>query len=420
MKGLHLRAAPLIGLAATVLLVGSAAAQVTVLRGATLIDGSGAAPQSNVTLVIENGRLRDIGTGVTAPAGATVIDVAGKFVVPGIINGHGHVGPPPRDRQLRQYALYGVTTTTSMASDPDDIVEYKAKQAAGDLRGARILTVKYRFTTLAGGGSDYKTPEAARRKVDEIATHGADFIKVWLDAQGGRVPKLSREFVAAVLDQARKHGKPTMAHIVELADARMAVDEGVNMLVHNVRDQDIPADFLATLKARNVSVISTLAREEGMFRAGGGATDNPFFTKALTPEQVAGLDRKLDTLAKDPERPASLRAFEQDKLNVKKLVDAGVRFGFGTDSGGASERYFTQGFFEHRQMELLAQAGLTPMQVIQTFSKNTSEMLGIDKDFGTLAKGKAADLLVLAKNPLDDIANMRTFEAVYLGGKKFE
>jgi imidazolonepropionase-like amidohydrolase len=115
-----------------------------------------------------------------------------------------------------------------------------------------------------------------------------------------------------------------------------------------------------------------------------------------------------------------MRAFEQDKINVKRLWDAGVRFGFGTDSGGASERYFIQGFYEHRQMELLMQAGLTPMQVIQSFSKNNSEMLGIDKDFGTLAKGKAADLLVLAKNPLDDIANMRTFEAVYLGGKKFE
>src|SRR5919204_561313 len=98
-------------------------------------------------------------------------------------------------------------------------------------------------------------------------------------AQVGRVPKLSRDFVAAVFDQARKHNKLTMAHIVELADARMAVDEGVNMLVHNVRDQDISADFLATLKARNVSVISTLAREEGMFRAGGGKPQDPFFVK---------------------------------------------------------------------------------------------------------------------------------------------
>jgi imidazolonepropionase-like amidohydrolase len=406
--------------AAIALGCGSAAAQVTVLKGATLIDGSGAAPQSNVTIVMENGRLRDIGTGVSVPAGATVIDLAGKFVVPGIINGHGHVGPAPRDRQLRQYALYGITTTTSMAADPDDIVEYKARQKAGDLRGARILTVKYRFTTLAANGNDYKTPEAARHHVDEIARNGADFIKVWLDPQGGRVPKLSREFVAAVFDEARKHGKLTMAHIVELADARMAVAEGVNMLVHNVRDQDIPADFLATLKARDVSVTSTLAREEGMFRAGGGKPDDPFFVQGLTAEQRSGLDRKLETLAKDPERAASLRAFEQDKVNVKRLSDAGIRLGFGTDSGGASERYFIQGFFEHRQMELLVEAGLTPMQVIQTFSKNNSEMFGIDKDFGTLAKGKAADLLVLAKNPLDDITNMRSFETVYLGGKKFE
>jgi imidazolonepropionase-like amidohydrolase len=419
-KGSHLRAVSLAALAATTLFAGSAAAQVTVLRGATLIDGSGAAPQSNVTIVIENGRLRDIGTGVTAPVGATVIDVTGKFVVPGIINAHGHVGPAPRDPQLRRYALYGVTTTTSMAADPDDIVDFKAKQKAGDLRGARILTVRYRFTTLSGNGNDYKTPEAARQHVDEIALRGADFIKVWLDAQGGRIPKLSREYVAAVLDQARKHGKLTMAHIVELADARMAVDEGVNILVHNVRDQDIPADFLATLKARNVSVISTLAREEGMFRAGGGTPDDPFFIRGLTTQQREGLTQKLDALAKDPEHAVSMRAFEQDKVNVKRLWDAGIRFGFGTDSGGASERYFVQGFYEHRQMDLLVQAGLTPMQVIQSFSKNNSEMLGIDKDFGTLAKGKAADLLVLPKNPLDDIANMRTFEAVYLGGKKFE
>src|SRR5262249_58628393 len=125
--------------------------------------------------------------------------------------------------------------------------------------------------------------------------------------------KLRAEFAAAVFDQARKHGLLTMAHIVELVDARMAVEEGVNMLVHNVRDQDIPADFLATLKARNVSVISTLAREEGMFRAGGGATDDPFFTRGLSPQQVAELAKKLEALVRDPERAALIRAFEQDQ-----------------------------------------------------------------------------------------------------------
>jgi imidazolonepropionase-like amidohydrolase len=217
-----------------------------------------------------------------------------------------------------------------------------------------------------------------------------------------------------------------MAHIVELADARRMVDQGVNILVHNVRDQEIPDDFIATLKARNVSVISTLAREEALFVFGDGPngppfTDNPFFQKGLTPERLALLKSKhREEQAKDPARPRWLKMFDTDKTNLKKLADAGIRFGFGTDSGGALDRYFIQGWFEHRQMELMRDAGLTPMQIIQSFSKNNAEMLGIDKDFGTLAKGKAADLLVLTKNPLDDITNMRTLEAVYLGGKKFE
>ena len=421
-----MRASALLILAASVLFSAGAAAQVTVLTHATLIDGTGAPAQGDVTIVIENGRIRDIGpsAAVAAPANAAVVDLSGKFVVPGIINGHGHVGPPPRDPQLRQYALYGVTTTTSMYFDQDDIVEFKARQKAGELRGARILTVKYRFMSPPfNPGSEAKTPEEGRAKVDEIVANGADFVKVWIDAQGGRHPKLSREFCAAVLDQARKHGKLTMAHVVELADARMIVDEGVNILAHNVRDQEIPDDFIATLKQRNVSVISTLAREEALFVFGDGPafTDNPFFQKGLNAERLALLKtKKREEQAGDPARPRWLRMFDTDKKNLKKLADAGVRFGFGTDSGGALDRYFIQGFFEHRQMELMRDAGLTPMQIIQAFSKNNAELLGIDRDFGTLAKGKAADLLVLARNPLDDITHMRAIEAVYLGGKKFE
>ena len=419
-----MRATAAVVFAAVALLGAAAHAQTTALTHATLIDGTGAAPQRDVTIVIEQGRIREIGPGLAAPPNASVIDLTGKFVVPGIINGHGHVGPPPRDPQLRQYALYGVTTTTSMYFDQDDIAEFKARQKASDLRGARILSVKYRFMSEPfKPGSEAKTPEEGRAKVDEIVANGADFVKVWIDAQGGRHPKLTPEFTAAVMDQARKHGKIRMAHIVELADARRIVDQGVNVLAHNVRDQEIPDDFIATLKERNVSVISTLAREEAMFVFGDspGFTDNPFFQKGLTPERLALLKtKKRDEQASDPARPKLMNAFEIDKINVRKLLNAGVRLGFGTDSGGDPNRFFIQGFFEHRQMELMRDAGLSPMQVIQTFSKNNSELLGIDRDFGTLARGKAADLLVLGKNPLDDVTNMRAIEAVYLGGKKFE
>ena len=139
-----------------------------------------------------------------------VIDATGKFVVPGIINAHGHVGEN-RDPQLRQYALYGVTTTTSMAIDPDDIAEFKDQQKRGDLRGARILTVKYRFSTLPVPGPAIKTPEAARAKVDEIVAKGADYIKVWVDGQEGKVPRadagiLRRRFRAGPQARQDHHG----------------------------------------------------------------------------------------------------------------------------------------------------------------------------------------------------------------------
>jgi len=149
--------------------------------------------------------------------------------------------------------------------------------------------------------------------------------------------------------------------------------------------------------------------------------EDGFFRKGLSPERFEILKtKKREEQAKDPELARNKRAFEIDKINLKKLSDAGVRIALGTDSGGAPDRFFIQGFFEHRQMELMVQAGLTPMQVIQAFSKGASEALGIDKEFGTLAKSKAADLLVLEKNPLDNITNMRAIQTIYLGGKKFE
>ena len=147
--------------------------------------------------------------------------------MPGIINGHGHVGPPPRDPQLRQYALYGVTTTTSMYFDQDDVA---AIQGAAEGRRLARRAHPHRDVPLHVGAVQARLGEqdarGGRAKVDEIAAKGADFVKVWIDAQGGRYPKLTPEFTAAVMDQARKHDKISMAHIVELADARRIVDAG--------------------------------------------------------------------------------------------------------------------------------------------------------------------------------------------------
>jgi imidazolonepropionase-like amidohydrolase len=395
-------------------------AQELALTNATLIDGTGAAPRTGVTIVMRDGRIADLGPQVRPPASATVIDLRGRFVTPGIINAHGHVGEN-REPQLRQYALYGITTTTSMSRDPDDIVAFKDAQRRGDLRGARILTVKRRFSTLPAEVVPGLTAEAARGGVDEIVP-AADFIKVWIDAQGGAAPPLTPAVVRAIFEQARKHDKPTMAHIVTLADARAMVELGVDVLVHNVRDVEVPNDFIALLKRRNVSVVSTLAREEAVFAYGTKPSwlTDPFFIKGLRDEQPARLAARIAEQAALPNTGSLRRALQTDQRNVQKLVGAGVRVALGTDSGGDPDRFFIQGWAEHRQMELMVAAGLTPMQVIRAFSRGSAEALRIEKDFGTLARGKAADLLVLARNPLDDIRNMRSIEAVYLGGRRFQ
>ena len=414
------RASTLIILAAALLFTASAPAQVIVLTHATVVDGTGAGPQKDVTIVMENGRIRDMGPSskLSVPAGATVIDLKGKFIVPGIINAHGHVGAKT-EPQLRQYALYGVTTATSMQTDPDEVVQVREAQKRGELRGARVSTVKYRFAP----DPEVATPDQARAKVDEIVAGGADYIKVWVDSGFGTRAKLTPEFCAAVLEQARKHGKLTFGHAYELVDAKMLVEQGLNVLAHNIRDREVDSDFIAVLKQRNVTLIPTLIRDEFLFAYGDAPAwiDDPFFQKFVPAERMAVLKTKIrDEQAKNPQRPLLKAGFEMNKINLKKLSDGGVRIALGTDSGGAADRFFIQGYSEHREMELMVQSGLTPMQVIQSFSKGASEALGIDKEFGTLAKGKTADLLVLEKNPLENIANMRSIQAIYLGGKKFE
>ena len=407
-------------LVAALLFAASAAAQVTVLTHATIIEGTGAPPQKDITIVMESGRIRDMGPSpkVPTPPGATVLDLTGKFIVPGIINAHGHVGAKT-EPQLRQYALYGVTTTTSMQTDPDEVVQVREAQKRGELRGARVSTVKYRFAP----DPEVVTPQQARAKVDETVAVGADYIKIWVDGGFGTRAKLTPDFCAAVLEQARKHGKLTFGHAYELADAKMLVERGLNVLAHNIRDREVDSDFIAMLKQRNVTLIPTLIRDELLFAYGDAPAwiDDPFFLKFVPPERLAVLKTKIrDDQAKHPHRALIKAGFEMNRINLKKLSDGGVRIAFGTDSGGAADRFFIQGYSEHREMELMVHSGLTPMQVIQSFSKGASEALGIDKEFGTLTKGKAADLLVLEKNPLDNIANMRSIQAIYLGGKKFE
>jgi imidazolonepropionase-like amidohydrolase len=419
-------------------------AQVTVLKNVRLIDGTGRQPFTDVSIVLSGGRIREIGGNVKAPAGANVIDLTGKTVMPGIMNLHGHVGVTKGlaqakenftqdniEAQLKNYASYGVTSVVSMGSDVDPalMIRIRNRQRDGVVNGARVYSAGRGFTTQGGYPAvlpgnqgvpfEVSTAAQARTYVDELAKHGVDLIKMWVDDHWGRYKPVPPELYTAIIDQAHKRKLKAAAHLFYLKDAKGLLDAGLDAMAHSVRDADVDADLIAKLKKNNATAIATLTREQSTFCYADTPAwvKDPFFTRSVAPEiiQTITSDPYRNKVAGDPDFAKNKQAFEQAMKNLKKLADAGVRLGFGTDTGPPAR---FQGFFEHWEMELMVQAGLTPMQVIQSASKNAAEFLGVTKDFGTLEKGKYADLIVLDRNPLDDIRNTRSIHSVYVGGVK--
>jgi imidazolonepropionase-like amidohydrolase len=403
------------------LLAGAAgtAAQVTVLTHATVIDGTGRVPIPDMAIVMNGGRIAEMGpaTTVKTPSGAQVVDLSGKTIIPGIINLHSHINEDT-ERKLRQFALYGVTSTAGLGGDGDDVLKIRDAQRHGDIHGARIYTVQHRFEFE----KDARTPEEARAKVDELYRKHVDAVKIVVDDRQHTQPKLKPEISLAVIDQAHKHHLKVFAHIYDLSDAKFLVDNGIDMLAHQVRDREVDDALIAAMKKRGVPVTCTLTGSLSFFVYADSPAwlNDPFLLKWAPPQQITRAKTEFkEKQAKDPAAMVGRRDLEMLSRNLRKMAAAGVKIGFGDDDGANPTRF--EGYFEHLEMEYMVKnGGLTPMQVIQSFSKINSETLGIDKDFGTLAKGKAADLVVLDKNPAEDILNTRTLNAVYLAGKRFE
>jgi imidazolonepropionase-like amidohydrolase len=248
---------------------------------------------------------------------------------------------------------------------------------------------------------------------------GVDVVKMWVDDNRGQLPKLTPEIWRAAIRQAHRHGLKVFAHLWDMEDARGLARDGLDVIAHSIRDREVDNELLALLKKNNVTAVGTISRERSLFAYAAGPEwlNDPFFTKGVTPEVLRevtdGAFQKRQ--AADPNLGAHRKAFEIDVRNLKRLSDAGIRIAFGTDSGQPAR---FPGFFEHWEMELMVEAGLTPMQVIRSFSQNAADALGA-KSLGTIEPGKSADFVVLDRDPIADIRNTRTIHAVYLGGKRF-
>lgn len=421
-----------------------ASAQTFVVQHARLIDGNGGAPIEDSALVVEDGRITYAGPFADAPIpeGAQRLNKPGKTIVPGIINGHGHVGLT-RDlkqdqayftranvmKNLRTYASYGVTTTTDMGTSLDSIIEFREQRNKDEFTGARVLTAVHGFTAIdgyptrvpgvKGTANEVATPEKARQLVDQLADDGADLIKMWIDTHHGEYPKLSAEIRTAIIQQAARRGIPSFAHVYEIDDAKQLAEAGIRILGHSVRDAEADDELISLLLKGDVTYIPTVMREAGTYMYGTRApwADDAYFTKSLTENELQALTTSFKAAQSDPElQRAGKSDYDMALKNVKILHDAGVNIGFGPDTGPPGR---FPGYFEHLEAEKLVEAGLTPMEVIVAWSKTNSRALGIDEDFGTLEAGKVADFLILNANPLDNMRYARALHRVYIGGKRF-
>ena len=399
-------------------------ASMTAFVGARLIDGTGGTPIENSALIVSDGVIQAVGErgSVEIPAGATEIDVTGRTIIPGLINTHGHVGDVrgletgqySRENvldQLGRYARYGVTTVVSLGDDQEEGIQVRDDQADSALDRARLY--------VAGPVLSASTPEAAAEQVSRLASMGVDWAKFRVDSNLGQSEKMPPEAYQAIIEQAHAAGIPVAAHLVELEDAKALVRAGVDFLAHSVRDQPVDDELIALMRERRICLTPTLTRELSTFvyKDRPEFFDDPFFQREADPAVLEQLQ--------DPERQRRTREnrgaqYWEAQLplaqeNVKRLSDAGVTIAMGTDTGPPGR---FQGYFEHLEMEMMAEAGLTPMQVIVAATGDAARCVGLDQELGTLEPGKRADFVVLAANPLDDIRNTRTIESVWINGNQ--
>ena len=393
--------------------------------GATVMDGTGSPPIANAVLVVQNGRVKALGTvsDLDVPPGAETIDVSGKFITPGFINTHGHVGatrglesgPDVYTEEnvlshLALYARYGVTTVNSMGGDGEAAIRVRDAQETTDLDRARIY--------VAGAVVAGNTPDKVRTEVDANAAMKVDFIKIRVDDNLGTSKKMTPEVYQAVIDQAHTKGRRVEAHLYYLEDAKGLLNAGVDLIAHSVRDKEVDDELIGLLKERDVCLCPTLAREVSTFVYEDVPEffSDPFFTKEADPAVLEQL--------KDPKRQAGVKAsksaqqykkaLEMASANLKKLSDAGVTIASGTDTGPAGR---FQGYFEHMEFDLMAKAGLTPAQILVAATGDAARCLKFD-DLGSLEAGKWADLNVFAQDPLADIKNTRSLESVWIAGNR--
>ena len=387
-----------VALAALTVLVN--AQSVTLFENGRVIVGDGKVIE-NASFLVQDDRITQVGpaAAIKAPAGAMRVNLAGKTVMPAIIDTHVHTSTTREAliTDLKQRAHFGVGAAMSLGLDPGDFAfKVRAESIPG---AARFFTAGRGITAPEPGRTDVPywitTPEQARKAVQELAANKVDIVKIWVDDRDHKFTKLSPALYSAAIDEAHKNKLRVTAHIFALEDAKGLLKAGIDAFAHGIRDTDADAEVMALFKSHpNVVVVPNMPDR-------GVAADYSWL-KGHIPD---GELQKIQATATD--RPQVAATWAIQGRNLKKLSEAGVTIALGTDGNTP--------WAPHVEMQDMVAAGMTPAQVLVAATRNGADFLRMART-GTIASGSIADFLILDANPLDDITNTRKISSVYLAG----
>jgi imidazolonepropionase-like amidohydrolase len=404
--------------------------------GGVLIDGHEGPPAPNSVVLIDGKRIVAVGTrdSLKVPTGTKVIDAAGYYVMPGLIDRHVHLdllgygGVGDRggyvywhktygsryeviaETSARQLLMQGVTTAVDLGGDPAIQIKMRDRINRGQIPGPRMLMSMGWITNWsdeqfathhrgkAGAGPsgvqvfNVRTVEEAQQAVQKTIEMGADIVKLYTG--------LTAEQMKPISEAARKKGLRITGHVSGRADALMRIRGGQHAIEHqgfDAADEEVVSELVArrtVVVPTNVqSLAANLAIEEPTW------LDNPRFRLLTPPDLYADVRESLTHVNRIAYFGGNLRPrrLEESLADVKRLYDAGVTLGVGTDSGTPAN-FHTDSTW--RQMELLVRAGIPPMEVIAMGTRTNAQGLGLGAETGSIDPGKMADLIVVDGNPL--------------------